>query len=256
MQILNVYGARPHGPPKSRYFSKLSWLGPVGTLLTVSLTIDFYLKAYNVPTDGKKDRSTPALVSLMSFSAMMALLYLLTNVLVRRQWKRLRKYNELVLLSLFCALLIATTLTNTWAPKPAKFKPVILFGFLTNGGLHALGCLYYRHNRVVRGNRPLSWKLNPLWVFPYLLVMECYFALKKRNSARQFALGGAVGVISQFTVETVVYLYKRTLGEWRPALERRKERNHRRGRRGGRKPGAFARKVEASPNPVDDTVHA
>lgn len=51
-------------------------------------TIDSYLKAYNVPTDGDKDRSTPAIVSLMSTSAMMALLYLLTNVLVRVQWKR------------------------------------------------------------------------------------------------------------------------------------------------------------------------
>lgn len=228
----------------------------MGTFLTVFGFIDSYLKTYNVPTTGDKDKSTPAIVSLMSFSAMISLLYLLTNVLVRLQWKRFRKYNELVLLSLFCALLIATTPATYRAPKPAQFKPVILLGFLTMGGLHALGCLYYRHNRVVRGNHPSSWNLNPVWAVIQNMVIQFFIEQKKRDSARQFALGGAVGVISQCTVETVVYLYKRTLGEWRPAEEPRKKRRHRRGRRGDRKPGASVHETEASPNPVDDTVHA
>lgn len=124
------------------------------------------------------------------------------------------------------------------------------------GGLHALGYLYYRHNRVARGNHPPSWNLNPLWVVLQKVAIQFYIEQKKRDSARQFALGGAVGLISQCTVETVVFFSKRTLGEWRPAEERRKERKHRRGRRGGRKPGASVMKVEASSSPVDDTVHA
>ncbi|PVH14387.1 uncharacterized protein CXQ87_002520 [Candidozyma duobushaemuli] len=101
------------------------------------------------------------------------------------------------------------------------------------GGFPAFGCLYSRHNRVVQGNHPPSWILSTQKWFLLILLAHVYQHEGDFDGARDLALRGFRGTITQLKVVAVIFLHKKTLGDWKPADDYRGESTDRRVRGGG-----------------------
>lgn len=223
--IFNIYGALPHGRHSVNPLDQFKGFKAFIPFVRLYASFRFVLNEENAGFAYLYVLA--AGISLAIFAASVCFFYLVTNVLVRYSWKGARKYNELLLLALFFII----SFPNFKIIEPiVHFKdPYFVASFLVTGGFHALGCLYFRHNRVVKGNYPPSWNLSIHNWFLLLMFINASANSGDIRIATTLYMGRLIGFVSQLAVETVIFFYKKTLGEWKPAEEQRQGNSTRRG---------------------------